>query len=60
MNQQLGIVMLMGRFYPSIGGYQFQALRLAREMIKRNMRVYIVTRRYGPLPRSWAHYKGLY
>lgn len=49
MDQQLGVVMLMRKFYPLTGGYQNQALRLAQEMIKENIRVTILTQRHGSL-----------
>jgi glycosyltransferase involved in cell wall biosynthesis len=47
---QLTILMLMREFYPLTGGYQNQALRLAQELLKRNIRVYVVTHRHGTLP----------
>jgi glycosyltransferase involved in cell wall biosynthesis len=42
---QLKVAMLMREFYPLVGGYQNQALRLAEEMSKRNICIHVVTHR---------------
>jgi glycosyltransferase involved in cell wall biosynthesis len=49
MQQNPGVVMLLRQFYPRTGGYQNQAMRLAREMLRRNIPVYVVTQRHGTL-----------
>jgi glycosyltransferase involved in cell wall biosynthesis len=54
----LAVVMLMRQFYPRTGGYQNQALRLAQEMIKRNIKVYVVTQRHKSL-RRYEVYRGI-
>jgi len=41
--------MLMRKFYPLTGGYQNQALRLARELKKNGFQVHVVTQRHGTL-----------
>ena len=41
--------MLLRQFYPRTGGYQNQAMRLAGEMLKRNIPVYVVTQQHGTL-----------
>jgi glycosyltransferase involved in cell wall biosynthesis len=58
MPLQLGVVMLMRQFYPRSGGYQNQALRLAQEMIKRNINVYVVTQWHRSL-RRYEVYQGI-
>lgn len=55
MQPQLTVVMLMREFYPLRGGYQNQALRLAEEMVKRNIRVHVVTHRNRTLPPYEVH-----
>jgi glycosyltransferase involved in cell wall biosynthesis len=49
MSTPIRVVMLMRQFYPLTGGYQNQALRLALEMLKRNVGIDVVTQRQGPL-----------
>lgn len=49
MNQQPRVVMLLRQFYPRTGGYQNQALRLARELRKRNIAVSVLTQRHSTL-----------
>ena len=55
MHQQLSVVMLMRDFYPLTGGYQNQALRLAQEMVARNIRISVVTHRHRTLPAHEVH-----
>ncbi|MGH7966025.1 MAG: glycosyltransferase family 4 protein, partial [Candidatus Binatia bacterium] len=43
------VVMLMRKFYPLTGGYQNQALRLARELMTRGVQISVVTQRHGTL-----------
>jgi glycosyltransferase involved in cell wall biosynthesis len=50
MSERLAIVMFMREFYPLTGGYQNQALRLAQEMVGRNVTVHVVTHRHRTLP----------
>jgi glycosyltransferase involved in cell wall biosynthesis len=50
VDKNLGIVMLMRKFYPLTGGYQNQALRLATELRKNGFRVHVLTQRHGTLP----------
>lgn len=47
--QQPSVVMLLRQFYPRTGGYQNQAFRLARELLKRDVTVHVVTQRHGIL-----------
>ncbi|MGH7797287.1 MAG: glycosyltransferase family 4 protein [Candidatus Binatia bacterium] len=47
--------MLMRKFYPLTGGYQNQALRLARELRKNGFQVHVVTQRHGTLSRYELH-----
>jgi glycosyltransferase involved in cell wall biosynthesis len=49
MKQQPSVVMLLRQFYPRTGGYQNQALRLARELRKRHIAVSVLTQRHGHL-----------
>lgn len=49
MSEGLGVAMLMRKFYPLTGGYQNQALRLATELRKNGLRVYVVTQRHATL-----------
>jgi glycosyltransferase involved in cell wall biosynthesis len=55
VREQLGVVMLMRKFYPLTGGYQNQALRLAREMKKAGLRVHVLTQRHGTLAPYEVH-----
>lgn len=55
MNQQLSVVMLLRQFYPRTGGYQNQALRLARELQKRDIAVSVLTQRHGTLAPYEVH-----
>lgn len=56
VDESLGIVMLMRKFYPLTGGYQNQALRLATELRKKNgFRVHVVTQRHGNLSPYEVH-----
>jgi glycosyltransferase involved in cell wall biosynthesis len=59
MSDNLAVVMFMREFYPLTGGYQNQALRLAQEMVDRNVTVHVVTHRHGRLA-SDEIYKGIY
>jgi glycosyltransferase involved in cell wall biosynthesis len=58
MNRQPAVVMLMRQFYPLTGGYQNQALRLAQEMIERNIQVCVVSQRHSSL-RPYEIYQGV-
>jgi glycosyltransferase involved in cell wall biosynthesis len=53
--QQPSVVMLLRQFYPRTGGYQNQAFRLARELLKREVTVHVVTQRHGILPPYEEH-----
>ncbi|MBI3796738.1 MAG: glycosyltransferase family 4 protein [Deltaproteobacteria bacterium] len=55
MNQQLRVVMLLRQFYPRTGGYQNQALRLARELQKRDIVVSVLTQQHGTLAPYEVH-----
>src|SRR6185369_857327 len=55
MNQQIRVVMLLRQFYPRTGGYQNQALRLARELWNRNIAVSVLTQRHGTLAPYEVH-----
>jgi glycosyltransferase involved in cell wall biosynthesis len=49
---RLSIVMLLREFHPLTGGYQNQALRLARELVRRDVQVSVVTQRRPGLARA--------
>ncbi len=49
------MVMLMREFHPLSGGYQNQALRLAREMVRRKVPIHVVTQRHPGLARTEVH-----
>jgi glycosyltransferase involved in cell wall biosynthesis len=55
MNQQIRVVMLLRQFYPRTGGYQNQALRLARELWNRNIAVSVLTQQHGTLAPYEVH-----
>ncbi len=55
MKQQPNVVMLLRQFYPRTGGYQNQALRLARELRKRNIAVSVLTQQHGTLAPYEVH-----
>src|SRR5262249_23178305 len=55
MNQQIRVVMLLRQFYPRTGGYQNQALRLARELWSRNIAVSVLTQQHGTLAPYEVH-----
>lgn len=55
MKQQPSVVMLLRQFYPRTGGYQNQALRLARELLKKEVTVTVVTQRHGTLAPYEVH-----
>jgi len=58
MLKDCGVVMLMREFYPLTGGYQSQALRLAKEMLRRGIGVRVLTQDHGRLARHEV-YDGL-
>ncbi|MGH7803503.1 MAG: glycosyltransferase family 4 protein [Candidatus Binatia bacterium] len=53
--RQLGVVMLMNRFHPFVGGYQTQSLRLGQKLLGKDVDVHVVTARFGVLPRYEVH-----
>ncbi len=55
MDQQIRVVMLLRQFYPRTGGYQNQALRLARELWNRNIAVSVLTQQHGTLAPYEVH-----
>ncbi|MGH7858363.1 MAG: glycosyltransferase family 4 protein [Candidatus Binatia bacterium] len=57
-NGRLGVVMLMWQFHPISGGYQSQALRLAEELLRRDVDVQVVTHRNATLA-PYEVYRGI-
>ncbi len=57
MKQQPRVVMLLRQFYPRTGGYQNQALRLARELLKKDISIAVVTQRHGTLAPYEVHHR---
>jgi len=57
MKQQPRVVMLLRQFYPRSGGYQNQALRLARELLKKDISIAVVTQRHGTLAPYEVHHR---
>ena len=49
--QKKRIVMVISQFYPLLGGAEVQAQQLARELLRRNMNVFVVTRKLKGVPR---------
>jgi len=49
--------MLLRQFYPRSGGYQNQALRLARELLKKDISIAVVTQRHGTLAPYEVHHR---
>ena len=44
------IVMIISQFYPLLGGAEVQAQRLASNLVKRGIQVFVLTRRFEGLP----------
>jgi glycosyltransferase involved in cell wall biosynthesis len=55
VRERLRVVMLMRKFYPLTGGYQNQALRLARELKKAGIGVDVLTQRHATLAPFEVH-----